>query len=375
MGESSLVVFAAIAAGVGILVASGVLDLSQLTRWWRGGRPPRWWLPFRGRGIKKPGTLLWSQSRAMNGVTDLRNYHLNPTLVALGRYNRSVVNSVEVIARLSGLAAGQWGLLTAAQAERGDVTRSQLARLADAGILERLERGVYANTSSTDENRTLRAAWLALDPARTAEERLADPVRSGVISHTSAASLHNLGDLLDDEPEITYSHRKQTRRGIRVHRGDLTDGDVTLVGGLPTTTVERTLADLLRDGHDQEHLAQMVGQGVRRGVIDLPNLAQRLEPLARRYGHPNGRSLVTHLLDLAGLSAAALARDLSKTSAGQELMAAGRTRLLHEILTSMPELKDSISADFSKYDTSHIAGLLSVAMGTQPPTSETEVAP
>ena len=233
-----------------------------------------------------------------------------------------MATALRTVARVCRLAAGQWGLLTVAQAELNDITRSKLARLAEAGILERIERGVYAVTSSTDDDRMLKAAWLALDPARTAEERLADPVHSGVISHSSAAGLHNLGDLLDDEPEVTYSYRKQTRRGIRVHRADLTDADVTLADGLPTTTVERTVADLLRDGHDQEHIAQIVGQGVRRGVIDLSDLAQRLQPLARRWGLLDGQSLVAHLLDLAGLSPSGLPRAFTKTSAGQELIAA-----------------------------------------------------
>ena len=246
-----------------------------------------------------------------------------------------MVTTAEVVARVSRLASGQWGLLTAAQAEREAVTRSQLNRLAEAGILERVERGVYATTSSTDENRALRAAWLALDPARTAEERLADPVGAGVVSHTSAAGLHKLGDLLDDVPEVTYSHRKQTRRGIRLHRGDLTEADVTLVDGLPTTTEERTVTDLLRDGHDPEHIAQIIGQGVRRGVIDLPDLAEHLEPLARRYEQPDGQSLVAHLLDLVGLSPAALARDLAKSVPGQELLAAGRTAAFSEVFASI----------------------------------------
>jgi Transcriptional regulator, AbiEi antitoxin len=284
--------------------------------------------------------------------------------------------TAEIVARVSRLAAGQWGLLTAAQAEREAVTRSQLTRLADAGVLERVERGVYATTSSTDQNRALRAAWLALDPARTAEERLADTVGSGVVSHTSAAGLHRLGDLLDDVPEVTYSQRKQTRRGIRVHRGDLTEADVTLIDGLPATTVERTVADLLRDGHDPEHIAQIIGQGVRRRVIDLPDLAERLEPLARRYGQPDGQSLVAHLLDLVGLSPAALARDLANTSAGQELMAAGRASALTEMFASMPELNKSISADILRsLDVGQIAGLLSMATRAQSPTAETEEKP
>ena len=291
--------------------------------------------------------------------------------------------TAEVVARVSRLAAGQWGLLTAAQAEREDVTRSQLTRLADAGVLERVERGVYATTSSTDQNRALRAAWLALDPAQTAEERLADPVGAGVISHTSAAGLHKLGDLLDDVPEVTYPHRKQTRRGIRLHRVDLTEADVTLVDGLPTTTEERTVADLLRDGHDPEHIAQIIGQGVRRGVIDLPDLAEHLEPLARRYGQPDGQSLVAHLLDLVGLSPAALARELAKSTAGQELLAAGRATAFTEMLASilptidlasMLALNQSVSADIlGKLDVGKIAGLdkiLETIRLTKPATAE-----
>jgi len=281
--------------------------------------------------------------------------------------------TAEVVARVSRLAAGQWGLLTAAQAAREDVTRSQLTRLTDAGVLERVERGVYATTSSTDRNRALRAAWLALDPAETAEERLADPVGAGVVSHTSAAGLHKLGDLLDDVPEVIYPHRKQTRRGIRLHRGDLTEADVTLVDGLPTTTEQRTVADLLRDGHDPEHIAQIIGQGVRRGVIDLSDLAEHLEPLARRNGQADGQSMVAHLLDLAGLSPAALVRDLAKTSAGLELMAAGRASALTEMFASMPELNDSISADTRRrFDAGEIAGLLSLATRAQSPTTKTE---
>ncbi|MFB9955342.1 hypothetical protein [Cellulomonas denverensis] len=55
------------------------------------------------------------------------------------------------------------------------MTRLQLARLAEAGVLERVDHGVYASASAPTEHRALRAAWLSLDPARTAEERLADP--------------------------------------------------------------------------------------------------------------------------------------------------------------------------------------------------------
>ena len=66
----------------------------------------------------------------------------------------------------------------------------QLARLADAGVLQRVGRGVYATTSSADEHLSLRAAWLALDPKQSAERRLVNPITAGVVSHASAAGLH-----------------------------------------------------------------------------------------------------------------------------------------------------------------------------------------
>jgi predicted transcriptional regulator of viral defense system len=204
------------------------------------------------------------------------------------------------MARLSRLAAWQWGLLTTAQATREGVSRAQLARLESAGVLERVDHGVYAMTAAPDNRRRFEAAWLTLDPVRTAEERLADRPPSGAVSHTSAASLHGLGDLLDDVPEVTVPGRRQTRRTIRIHRAPLTPDDVTLVDGLPTTTVERTIVDLLRDGHSPDHIAQIVGQAHTRGLLDVGDLARRLEPLARTYRQRDGRTFVAHLLDIAG---------------------------------------------------------------------------
>src|SRR5674476_608222 len=53
-----------------------------------------------------------------------------------------------VVARASHIAAGQWGLLTTAQAVHEGISRLQPARLADAGVLQRVGRGVYATTST-----------------------------------------------------------------------------------------------------------------------------------------------------------------------------------------------------------------------------------
>lgn len=243
-----------------------------------------------------------------------------------------------VLARVAQLSSGQWGLLTAGQAEREGVPRYRLARLADQGLLERLEHGVYAvSASQADEHRRLRAAWLALDPTRTAEERLGDLIGSGVVSHTSAANLYGLGDLLHDIPELTLTTRRQTRRGVRLHRADLTSADVTLVDGLPTTTVERTVADLLRDGTDLDHVATVVADGVRRGLVDRDRLSAYLQPLAHRYGDRDGVELSERLLDLQGLSSQALQRQLVNSPVGQQLLHAGGLAAITRLADAMPK--------------------------------------
>jgi hypothetical protein len=264
-----------------------------------------------------------------------------------------------VVARASHIAAGQWGLLTTAQAAHEGISRLQLARLADAGVLQRVGRGVYATTSSAAEHLSLRAAWLALDPAHTAELRLVNPIAAGVVSHASAAGLHQLGDLLDDQHEFTLAQRKQTvRGGIRIHRGDLLAQDVTVVEGLPVTTVERTIADLLRAGHDPEHVAQILGQGMRRGVVDLTDLAAHLDPLARRHNQPDGSGLLEYLLDIVGLSQTALTRELAQSPAGQRLLAAGRLSAIAEMVASIsPQINVSQLFGPDKLDLGKNAGL------------------
>lgn len=239
-------------------------------------------------------------------------------------------------AQVAALAARQWGMLTTAQAEAEGLTRLQLARLTDAGVLERVDRGVYAMASSQDEHAELRAAWMSLAPKLTAEERLQDPLLTGVVSHTSAAALHGVGDLLDDEPEFTVSTRKQSRRGIRLHRTALEPGDVTIAEGLPVTTPARTVADLLRDGHDVSHVADVAGDVLRRDLATRHDIAMALEPLARRNDQADGAALLEHLLEMVGLSNTALASAFACSTLGKALVASGQLDALHRVIDTLP---------------------------------------
>ncbi|WP_407320289.1 hypothetical protein UQW22_07505 [Isoptericola halotolerans] len=52
--------------------------------------------------------------------------------------------------------------------------------------------------------------------------------------------------------------------------------DVRLVDGLPTTTPERTIADLVRSGHDLSHVATVLGDAVRTGQTTTERARQAL---------------------------------------------------------------------------------------------------
>lgn len=224
----------------------------------------------------------------------------------------------DVEVALADLAATQWGLVTTSQAQAAGVSRTHLNRLAAAGVLVRPAHGVYAmRTSAGDDLLGLRCAWLTLDPSRLAADRLADAAQGGVVSHESAAHLYGYGDLLADLHEFTVPARKQTRRTeVRLHRGELADGDVTVHRGLPVTTPGRTVVDLLTTHHDGEHVADVLAAAVRAHQIDLDELAPRLAPFAARFALPrrDGSVVLSHLLQLGGVAEEVDAATLAATA-------------------------------------------------------------
>jgi predicted transcriptional regulator of viral defense system len=205
-----------------------------------------------------------------------------------------------MVSELDALSSGQWGLVTAAQAVRVGVSRMRLSRLVASGRLERLLAGVYRDAGApVDHLLGVRAAWLASDPGRSAEERLGDGVTGVVVGGASAAYLHGIGDLQPEPVQLYSPVRRQTERPeIRYRIRQLEERDVTLVEGLPATTLERTIADLIGDHHDLTLIVDALRDAVRIRGLDLNRLAMLLEPYATRLDQPDGRFLLLWLADL-----------------------------------------------------------------------------
>ena len=203
----------------------------------------------------------------------------------------------EVHARLAELASHQHGLVTAPQARAAGVTYVRLTRMSQSGALRRVAHGVYVLADApADSHRDLRAAWLALDPEHDARARLADPAAGAVVSHFCAAALHGIAPA-GAQLEFIVPGRKQSRRGdVRLRRGSLAADDIAVAHGLPVTTIERLLVDLLSDGADLDAVAALYC----RATADAPlrdDLVDRLEPLAARRGFAprDGRGLLARL--------------------------------------------------------------------------------
>lgn len=218
-------------------------------------------------------------------------------LYLIKRYNLSM-NALDALRTLAEVTAGQWGLVTTAQAAGRGVSRLYLSRLAEDGHLERVGRGVYrAAGVPADRFESLKAAWLSITPKLTAEQRLRQPVPDAVVSGPAAAHLHGLGDLVPEPYEFTVPVRRQTQRPelrLRVRR--LPAESVTLREGLPVTTVEQTVADLIEARTDLSLVA-----GVLAGATSLEQarLAGLLDPLAGRNRFPSGEAFLDRLDALA----------------------------------------------------------------------------
>lgn len=235
------------------------------------------------------------------------------------------MKSRDALRVLSEVTQSQWGLVTSRQARALGVSHMNLTRLTEAGDLIRLTHGVYRDAGAPgDEHEELRAAWLVSEPAKLAYERLDESPADVVVSGESAARLHGLGDLRAMRSEFTTPVRKQTQRSdVHYRTRRLSSVDVTVREGLPVTTIERTIADLVEDRNDLTIVASVLGDAVRRSRLDVDRLVELLRPLADRngYGKDNGEAFLADLQRLAGLDRESLATKLADDPALGALVA------------------------------------------------------
>jgi len=211
----------------------------------------------------------------------------------------------DALGEVASIAQSQWGLVTSGQAHRVGLDNMTLSRLCERGSLVRVAHGVYRVAGAPiDQWEALRAEWLHTSSDTFAFERLAQSIPSAVVSGETAAALHRMGSFRALTIEFTTAERKQTQRpGVRFRARTLQTQDVDIQEGLPVTTREKTLADLVSARQDWSLLAEAVTDAVAHYPLNWARLAELFAPLASRNGYPrgDGNALLGRVLEMTGV--------------------------------------------------------------------------
>ena len=179
---------------------------------------------------------------------------------------------------LYALAEERDGLLTSKEARARGIQDSVLIRLAQRGRLERMTRGVYRIAHyPADRLGQYREAVLWAH-ASQGPERIA-------LSHETALLLYGISDVNPQRVHLTVPKSARLRRQhpewIVIHRADLTPPEIRQHEGIPVTTVERSIMDVLSKTHRTDIARQAITDALREGLLsttqagDLRKLVNR----------------------------------------------------------------------------------------------------
>ena len=191
---------------------------------------------------------------------------------------------------LARLATRQHGVVAMWQLRELGCGRGAVERRVALGRLHRVHRGVYAvGHRKLDWRGVLMAAVLACGPG-------------AVLSHRSAARLWGIRPDSRGAVDVTIIGTGRRRRpGIDVHSvRALAPGDITVIDGIPVTTLPKTLLDLAAVA-PRDHTARAIQEAERKRIFDRRALERLLQ---RSPGHRGRRPLRSILTDAVAIEPA-----------------------------------------------------------------------
>lgn len=145
----------------------------------------------------------------------------------------------------------------------------------------------------------IRGAHPTAESRRSAPGAPPDPQTTPVASGVTAAWLHGLGEVGPGPLEFCCATRRQTQRaGLRLRKRAIDPAEVTLAGGIPTTSAALTILDLVDNGEDLSLVAGVLRDALATGAIpDKQDLAKKLGRRTAAAGLPKGASLYRYLTE------------------------------------------------------------------------------
>lgn len=180
---------------------------------------------------------------------------------------------------LANIAEEHDGLFTSEQARQAGFTDSVLARLAQRGRLERTARGVY------------RIPYVPLNRfSQYREVVLWAKAHRGpmniALSHETALVAYGISDANPATIHLTVPGAARLRRkapkALALHRADLAPDEISIMEGVPLTTITRTVTDLLASGARVDLVKQTIAGARKEGFISTTE-ARRLRGRLQNY--------------------------------------------------------------------------------------------
>lgn len=172
----------------------------------------------------------------------------------------------ELRQKLYRIAGQQSGLFTAAQALEAGYSYAAQKYHVDHGNWARIDRGIFRLREWPSDRHEDLIRWVLWSGGK------------GVISHETALSVYDIGDADPVRADLTVPESfRKTAPGVKLHRGELPDEDVTRFEGVRITTPTRALLDAASGYLDGEQFATAVSDAIGAGKTSRRELLQRAD--------------------------------------------------------------------------------------------------
>jgi predicted transcriptional regulator of viral defense system len=169
---------------------------------------------------------------------------------------------------LTALAARQSGYFTAAQARHVGYSYPAQKYNVDRGSWVRVDRGLFRLPEWPVSKHDDLVRWHLWSRGK------------GVVSHDTALSVYELGDLNPSKIHLTVPPNfRSTAPGVVLHKAELSDNDVRSRDGFLVTTQLRSLLDAAAGGMEVDLLAGALRDALGQGSVTREELLRRADEL------------------------------------------------------------------------------------------------
>lgn len=177
------------------------------------------------------------------------------------------------------LAEEHDGLFTSEQARDSGFTDSVLSRLAQRGRIERTARGVYRIPYVPINRFSQYREAILWAQAHRGPHMVA-------LSHETALAVYGISDANPAAIHVTVPKsarlRRESPKSVVVHHAELSSQEITVIEGLPVTSIARTIIDLLHSGGRLDLISQAITDARREGYISAAE-TQRIRRSLKRH--------------------------------------------------------------------------------------------